>query len=161
MKMKQKLHESTEDRQPVSGSKSGKAEITEAQLKVLEEVFQTPVIPEPEQIKEISQTTGLPTQEITNWFVKKLNSESKKRFVPKSSGSAGKDSPKGKESKSKVKVIESFKDMTKDHKQALEEIFKAYQNPSEEMLSEISSKLKIDLKLLTKWFSLRGQQKKK
>ena len=149
------------DRQPISGSKSGKVEITEAQLKVLEGVFQTAVIPEPEQIKEISQTTGLPTQEITNWFVKKLNSESKKRFVPKSSGSAGKDSPKGKESKSKVKVIESFKDMTKNQKGALEEIFKKHQNPSEEMLSEVSSKLKIDLKLLSKWFSLRGQQKKK
>ena len=159
--MKQKLHESTEDRQPVSGSKSGKVEITEAQLKVLEGVFQTAVIPEPEQIKEISQATGLPAQLINKWFVKRLNEASKKRFVPKSSGSAGKDSPKGKESKNEVKVIESFKDMTKDQKRALEEIFKRNQNPSEEMLSEVSSKLKIDLKLLTKWFSLRGQQKKK
>lgn len=148
------------DRHQVSGFKSGKVEITEAQLKVLEGVFQTAVIPEPEQIKELCQTTSLPAQEITKWFVKKLNEESKKRLVSKPTGSAGKDSPKGKESKSKVKVIETFKDMTKDHKRALEDIFKANQNPSEEMLSEVSSKLKIDLNLLTKWFSLRGQQKK-
>jgi len=148
------------DRHQVSGSKSGKVEFTEAQLKVLEGVFQTAVIPEPEQIKELCQTTSLPDKEITKWFVKKLNEESKKRLVSKSTGSAGKDSPKGKESKSKVKVIETFKDMTKDHKRALEDIFKANQNPSEEMLSEVSSKLKIDLNLLTKWFSLRGQQKK-
>ena len=148
------------DRHQVSGFKSGKVEITEAQLKVLEGVFQTAVIPEPEQIKELCQTTSLPAQEITKWFVKKLNEESKKRLVSKPTGSAGKDSPKGKESKSKVKVIETFKDMTKDDKRALEDIFKANQNPSEEMLSEVSSKLKIDLNLLTKWFSLRGQQKK-
>jgi len=146
-----------------SSSKSAKIEITEAQLKILEGVFQSAVIPEPEQIKELCQTTRLPAQEITKWFVKKLNEESKKRLITSSTGSAGKDSPKGKskESKSKVRVIESFKDMTKDHKRALEDIFKANQNPSEEMLAEVSSKLKIDLKLLTKWFSLRGQQKKK
>ena len=149
------------DRLQVSNSKSAKIEITEAQLKVLEGVFQTAVIPEPEQIEELCKKTSLPAQEITKWFVKKLNEESKKRLLTNSTGSAGKNSPKGKESKSKVKVIETFKEMTKDHKRALEDIFKANQNPSAEMLTEVSSKLKIDLNLLTKWFSLRGQQKKK
>merc|ERR1711911_372015 len=112
-----------------------------AQLKVLEGVFQSAVIPEPEQIEELCKTTNLPAQEITKWFGKKLNEESKKRLLTNSTGSAGKNSPKGKESKSKVKVIETFKEMTKDQKRALEDIFKANRNPSVEMLTEISSNL--------------------
>ena len=60
-----------------------------------------------------------------------------------------------------MNYVENFKDMTKDHKKALEEIFEVHPVPTVDMLTEVSTKLNIDLKLLTKWFSLRGQQRKK
>ena len=159
----QHISSSKKEKLEVPGSKSKKTDVTKSELQLLESVFQTRIIPEPENITELSQKTGLSAQEVKNWFVKKLNEESKKRFNPNPTGSYGKESPRGKETKmeSKVKVIDSFKDMTKDHKIALEDIFKANQDPSDEMLTEVSSKLKIDLNLLTKWFTLRGQQKKK
>ena len=142
------------------------------QTQYLEDIFKNFIFPDSVKIEEICSFTNLSQEHVKAWFIKRVDEEAKKKVIntgDKDSRSLLKDkksvSQGGSKDKSssgsKTKLISSFNDMTKEHKKALEEIFKVQAKPTNEMLAEVSTKLKIDLNLLSKWFSLRSQQKKK
>ena len=143
-------------KEKLGSGQSSRKEMSESQLKILDEVFSSVIYPDSAKVKEISSETKLSQQDIKKWFVKKANEEAKKRL----NNSGGKD-PKSHKDSPKSKMIDSFKDLTKDHKKVLEEIFAAQSEPTVDMLMEVSNKLKIELNLLSKWFALRSQQRKK
>ena len=140
-----------------------RVELAEAQLKSLNGVFQQTVFPDAGKLKELCSLTGLSQHDVKKWFVKRVNEEAKRRTNASSVTEKGSKEGAGSKSgaKAKVKVIDNFKSMTQEHKRALEEIFSAQPAPTLDMLTEVSVKLKIELNLLSKWFALRGQQKRK
>merc|ERR1712098_209422 len=145
----------------VTGTKTSKRDLSDAHIKLFTDVLQSSILPDATKIKQLAAETKLSQKDIKKWFLKRVHEEGKRRLI----NNTGKENkPKqdlALKKGSKPNYVENFKDMTKDHKKALEEIFEVHPVPTVDMLTEVSTKLNIDLKLLTKWFSLRGQQRKK
>ena len=129
----------------------------------LEDHFQEIMFPDDVKLAELGVRYGKSVSELKKWFLKRANEESKKRLKTSAGSSAPKQEknnpskPKG----SKKKMINSFKELTSEQKNALQEVLKATgpSQPPENIISELSTKHHMDQKLVLKWFSLKKQQR--
>ena len=65
---------------PVAGSKPSKRDLSDAHIKLFNEVLQSSVLPDATKIKHLAAETKLSQKEIKKWFLKRVHEESKKRL---------------------------------------------------------------------------------
>ena len=89
------------------------------------------------------------------WFLRRVSEEGRKRLKE--------SNDKKSEKKTKVpqkKTVRSFNELTEQQNTALLTVLKSSSSPSEDVVSELSTKHFIDKKLIMKWFQLKRQQQK-
>ena len=65
---------------PAAGSKPSKRDLSDAHIKLFNEVLQSSVLPDAAKIKHLAAETKLSQKEIKKWFLKRVHEESKRRL---------------------------------------------------------------------------------
>jgi len=126
----------------------------EENIKKLEEHFQVSMIPGLDKIGEIRENVGMSESEVKNWFLSRVSEEGKKRLKT-SDDKTSRENSKGTQKRN----VKSFNELTELQKNALQNVFKTSQTPSDDQVSQLSTKHLIDKQLILKWFQLKRQQK--
>ena len=130
------------------------------QSETLEDHFQVCMFPDEKKLAELGGRYGKSVPELKKWFLKKANEESKKRLKTSASDPKQEKNNPSKAKGTKKKMVKRFNELTNEQNTALQEVLvRGPCPPTENILSELSTKHNIDQKLLIKWFSLKKQQR--
>ena len=130
------------------------------QSESLEDHFQVCMFPDEKMLEELKGRYGKSVPELKKWFLKRANDESKKRLKTSASDPKQEKNNPSKPKGTKNKMAKRFNELTNEQNTALQKVLETSPcPPTENILSELSTKHHIDQKLLIKWFSLKKQQR--
>jgi len=131
------------------------------QPETLEDHFQVCMFPDEKKLAELGGRYGKSVADLKKWFLKRANEESKKRLKTSASDPKQEKNNPSKPKGTKTKLAKHFNELTNEQNTALQEVLETRGPcpPTENILSELSTKHHIDQKLLIKWFRLKKQQR--